>query len=170
VWALLARTAPTPSIAVERAKQSVAVADRSPSIYAQIDARRTFAAVRVREGNVPVALALLDEALALARAEGLRPRELAILHESAEIDHPGAKAAANDALTLAGAMMLPRDEARALLNLVRMARRHGEPVATRRLERAAEIVAELGPPRLRAEVEQACREAAVPVSAATARG
>lgn len=153
IWGLLARSAPSPAIGLDRAERAVAVADRSPSVFAQIAARQTLAVVHVRGDRVADAAACLNDALALARAEGLRLNELALLHDLAELPNfKGARAAAGEALTLALVLMLPREEARALLNVALTSHQAGEPLSARRLDRAREIVEELGPPRLRTRV------------------
>lgn len=156
IWRLLALAAPDASTARAHVGRALHAADTSPSIFVQIRARQTAARVEVRDGDAGAAVRALEEAMRLARNEGLRLQELALLHDLSELPgNPGARAAASDALALANVLMLPRDEARALLNLALIARGAGDRVSPRRLERASEIVEELGPPRLRSRVRTA---------------
>lgn len=151
VWCLLARCAPDLTRAEKFARRARTLADDHPSLFVQIDARRTQALVAVRAKKPADAARFLEDARAIARSEGLRPRELLLLHELAETPgHPGAYAAAEAALSLAETIFLPREEARALLNLALL-----DPtssLAPRRLARAAELAEELGPPVLRVRV------------------
>lgn len=155
-WCLLASAAPDDAAARAHVTRAKRVADSSPSILAQIRTRRRAAEVEVRAGENAAARRSLGDALALARRQGLRLQELELLHALSEVPGaPDARQAASDALGLALALMLPRDEARALLNLELLARSTGERALPRRLDRASEIVEELGPPKLRARVRAA---------------
>jgi len=155
-WGLLASAAPDDATARAHVTRAKRVADSSPSILAQIRTRRRAAEVEVRAGEIAAARRSLGDALALARRQGLRLHELELLHALSEVPGaPDARQAASDALGLALALMLPRDEAHALLNVELLARSAGERTSPRRLDRASEIVEELGPPKLRARVRAA---------------
>lgn len=165
-WCLLARAAPDLVQSLNLARRAVTLADQTPSIFAQIRARETLARVSEAAGDRPAALAALGAAQALALAEGLLDDQLRLLHTLAELPgHPDAATAAESALVLARSQMLPREEARALLNLFLLDPHRSDPIrgraARRHLDRAAALAEVLGPPILRARTRAAVAEAGV---------
>lgn len=159
-WCLLSRMATPPARAVEMALKACKLADTTPSLYAQIDAREALASAHQRAGAVESAVSAWEDAIRYARTEGLRPRELATRLTMADLDDPRALGWAKQALELAEVLMRPRDEARALTRVAVLEQRgatsHG------RLDRASELAEELGPPSLRKRVRVARQAMGLP--------
>lgn len=136
-----------------------------------VKAHEARAGALVALGRVPDARAALDEALAVARAEGLRPVELRLLHEITELPEGADRASvAREALLLAKELMFPREEARALMNLARLGLPSGESIEQvgRWLDRAAMWTEALGPvERLDAIRELRARSHAAPQRGST---
>lgn len=118
--------------------------DNLRAVMAQEDRAKALVAL----AKVAEARGALEDALAVVRPEGLRPVELRLLHEIAELPSGAGRAdVAHQALLLSRELMFPREEARALLNLARLALARGERSAQVRawLDRAWMWTSALGP-------------------------